>query len=241
MKTNNLLIFLVLFISCNKDHERACWKSNGEISTYTIEHPPLVNKLTISDDIDVILINDSLNFSEIEGPENLIRFIDISEQNNKITISNHNKCDFLRSKKNISVYFHYEQIQEITLEGYGSISNLGAIQQSLIINANNVLSSLNLNLNNDSTSVYLSSGSTDVNLQGSCSNLYIYNSGLAPVKALALQTLKTHVHSNTISKIEVHATESLNVEIRNEGNVYYTGSPTNINLTITGNGEAIQL
>ena len=89
--------------------------------------------------------------------------------------------------------------------------------------------------------MYLSSGSTDVNLKGSCSNLYIYNSGLAPVKALALQTLKTHVHSNTISKIEVHATESLNVEIRNEGNVYYTGSPTNINLIITGNGEAIQL
>ena len=67
MKTNNLLIFLVLFISCDKDYERACWKSNGEMSTYTIEHPPFINKLKISDDIDVILINDSLNFAWIPG------------------------------------------------------------------------------------------------------------------------------------------------------------------------------
>ena len=88
-------------------------------------------------------------------------------------------------------------------------------------------------MNNDSTSIYLSSGSTDVNLQGSCTNLYIYNSGLAPVKAKDLRTLKTHVHSNTISKIEVHATESLNIEIRNDGNVYYKGNPTNINLTVS--------
>ena len=61
MKTNNILIFLLIFISCNKAHERSCWKSNGEMSTYTIEHPPLINKLKISDDIDVILINDSLS------------------------------------------------------------------------------------------------------------------------------------------------------------------------------------
>ena len=236
MKTNNLLIFLVLFISCDKDNERACWKSNGEISSYTIEHPPLINKLTISDDVDVILINDSLNFCEIEGPENLVEHINIHSSDEKITISNSNLCDFLRSPKTINVYCHYTALKNIELLGYGTLSNQDLIQHNINIHTFESLSNISLELQNDSTILTLLKGAVDVKLKGTSNYLYGYASGYGPFNADSLICFKAHGHSRGLGNFYLNATNSLVIELRSQGNFYYKGNPNSLNFIQTGTG-----
>ena len=111
----------------------------------------------------------------------------------------------------------------------------------LTIFCNNAFSTVNLTLNNSNTFVYKSQGSTEIILRGTCSSLYCYNRGLAPIKAKNLETQKTHVNSNTISFFEVNVLDSLIVELYNSGNVYYLGNPSYTNFTINGGGQIINI
>ena len=241
MKYLTIYILLLLAFSCKKGEDRRCWKVSGQINAMSQSHDATINKLILCDDINLKLVNDSLNYCEISGPTNLIKLVHISENNNAIKIENQNSCEFLRTDKEINVSFHYTDLKTIHLNGFGKLSNEKEINHPIQIKAENVLSNIDLLINNDSTNILISRGSTDVNLRGSCLNLYIYNSGLAPVKTLSLSSLNVHIHSNTISKTELNVNGKLNVEIRNSGNIYYSGNPTSIKSTITGSGEIIEI
>ena len=233
------IILIAILFSCKKPNERSCWKSNGEISSLTTNISPNNRTLTILDDLNLILINDSLNFISTEGPKNLIEFIEIGQNNNQIIIKNNNKCRFLRERKEINIFYHYKNIDSLILKGYGKISNSREMKHSVFINAKDALCSVNLKLNNDSNKIIIQNGSTDFNLFGNCSYLYYYNEGFAPLKAFELEAKKTHIHSNSISNSEINVSDKLNAEIRNNGNIYYRGSPGFIQIINTGNGRLI--
>ena len=234
-------IILLFFVACEKADNRICWKINGKTTAISHSFNQSINKLQVMDDINVTLIHDSLNMYEITGPSNLVNLISLTENDDEITFKNKNKCDFLRANKEINVSFHYSELKIIHLNGYGSLSNNKEITHPIEIKAENVLSNIDLLLNNDSTNILISRGSSEVILKGNCTNLYVYNSGLSPVKTFSLSTLNTHINSNTISKTEINVTGKLNAEIRNSGNIYYSGNPTSIKSTISGTGKIIAI
>ena len=238
MRLITYIILLTVIFSCKKPSERSCWKYNGELS-YINAGFITTNILTVLDDLNLILINDSLNEIIIEGPKNLIKLIELEQKNHQITIKNNNRCNFLRKNMAINIYYHYEQLDSLILKGYGNVNNNGEMNHSIFINGKDALCSINLKLNNDSNKIIIQNGSTDINLSGNCSYFYFYNEGFGPLKAFDLEVKKFHVHSNSISNSEINVTERLNAEIRDDGNVYYKGNPTFIQTTITGNGRLI--
>ena len=231
----------ILIIGCQKANERTCLKGNGEYSSIEIENDNSINEIDLFDDVNLILINDSLNFVSINGPINLLDFIDLKIESNKISIKNLNKCDFLRNKKEIDIYFHYTQLKEVNLYGYGNLSNNDTLKHNITVNANNAFSNITLIMNSDSVAFYLLKGSTSLMLSGYCNYLYGYNSGIAPFNSSLLATKKVHIQSNTISRTDVHVNEKLIGEIRSYGNLYYTGNPLSTNYFITGDGKIIHL
>ena len=239
MRLITYIILLTIIFGCKKPNERSCWKSNGEVSYINTNITTTNNKITVFDDLNLILINDSLNEIIIEGPKNLIKLIKIDQKNHQITIKNNNRCDFLRKDMEINIHYHYKQLDTIILKGYGNVNNNGKINHSIFINAKDALCSINLKLNNDSNKIIIQNGSTDINLSGNCSYFYFYNEGFGPLKAFELEAKKTHIHSNSISNSEINVTEQLNAEIRNNGNIYYKGTPAIIQTTISGNGRLI--
>ncbi|MBM78885.1 MAG: hypothetical protein CL846_10425 [Crocinitomicaceae bacterium] len=241
MKYLTIYILLLSAFSCRKPENRRCWKGSGQINAIIQSHDESINKLIIYDDINLKLVNDSLNYCEIIGPSNLIKLVHIIENNNAITIENHNSCKFLRANKEINVFFHYTDLKTIHLNGFGKLSNEKEIIHPIEIKAENVLSNIDLLINNDSTNILISRGSTETKLRGNCENLYIYNSGLAPIKTLSLSSINVHIHSNTITKTEINVNGKLNAEIRSSGDIYYSGNPTSIKSTITGSGKIIEI
>ena len=235
------ILSTILIIGCQKANERTCLKGNGEYSSIEIEYDNSINEIDLFDDVNLILINDSLNFISINGPINLLDFIDLKTESNKISIKNLNKCDFLRSEKEIDIYIHYTSLNRINLSGYGNLSNYDTLKHNIIINANNAYSNINLTIDTDSVQVYLLKGSTSLSLSGFCNYLYGYNSGIAPFNSALLTSKQVHVNSNSIARTDIRAIENLNAEIRSYGNIYYTGSPTTTTFSITGEGKIIQL
>ena len=239
MRLITYIILLTINFGCKKPNERSCWKSNGEVSYIKTNITTTNNKITVLDDLNLILTNDSLNYISIGGPKNLIELIEINQNNHQITIKNNNRCDFLRKDMEINIHYHYKQLDSIILKGYGNINNTREINHSIFINAKDALCSINLKLNNDSNKIIIQNGSTDINLSGNCSYFYFYNEGFGPLKAFELEAKKTHIHSNSISNSEINVAEQLNAEIRNNGNIYYKGTPTIIQTTNSGNGRLI--
>ena len=187
MRLITYIILLTIIFGCKKPNERSCWKSNGEVSYINTNITTTNNKITVFDDLNLILINDSLNEIIIEGPKNLIKLIEIDQKNHQISIKNNNRCDFLRKDMEINIHYHYKQLDTIILKGYGNVNNNGKINHSIFINAKDALCSINLKLNNDSNKIIIQNGSTDINLSGNCSYFYFYNEGFGPLKAFELE------------------------------------------------------
>lgn len=231
----------IIFIGCQKANERTCFKGNGEFSSIEIGNTNSITEIELYDDLNLILIQDSLNYISINGPLNLLDFIDLKIENNLLAIKNLNKCEFLRAEEEIDIYFHYSQLKEIKLFGYGELSNHDTLKHNITVNANNAYSNINLKINTDSATFYLLKGSTSIVLSGSCNYLYGYNSGIAPFNSAFLTAKQVHIHSNSISRTEVNVVEKLIAEIRSYGSIYYTGNPTLTTYSITGEGKIIHL
>ena len=227
---------ILLIYSCNKSNERPCWKSNGNKITITTPFTETFKNIELNDDVNLILINDSLNFFDIEGPENLVEHINIHSSDEKITISNSNLCDFLRSPKTINVYCHYTALKNIELLGYGTLSNQDLIQHNINIHTFESLSNISLELQNDSTILTLLKGAVDVKLKGTSNYLYGYASGYGPFNADSLTCFKAHGHSRGLGNFYLNATNSLVIELRSQGNFYYKGNPNSLNFIQTGTG-----
>jgi len=236
-----IVLILMLLHSCSKPNESPCWKSNGNTISITQSLDQSINSIELKDDVNLILINDSMDFLTIEGPENLVEFIDIISSNEKIIISNSNRCDFLRSPLPINVYYHYSDLKNIELSGYGTLSNHGLIQHNININAFEALSNIALELQNDTTILTLMKGSIDVSLKGASNYLYGYTSGYGPFKADSLLCSTAHGHSTGLGDFYLNATSSLIIELRSMGDFYYYGNPIITNFTQTGTGKIINM
>tara|TARA_B100001057_G_C22732209_1_gene904281 strand:- start:435 stop:1160 length:726 start_codon:yes stop_codon:yes gene_type:complete len=234
------IFFIGVLFSCKKDNNRSCFKSNGITINKTQNINSHNDEITIYDDINLILINDSLNYINIQGPKNLIDLIEIIQNDNHTSIKNNNKCSFLRKNRDINVEYHYNSLNLVQLEGHGDLSNSLEINHSILIKAVNSLSSINLKVDNDSIKIILQNGSTDVKLSGKCNYFYIYDESYAPLKAFNLEADKVHIHSNSISNAQINVLKDLNAEIRSKGNVYYKGNPSVIKNTSTSSGRLIQ-
>lgn len=242
MKKLPFIILIILIInSCKKPSNRDCWKSNGEIISKKTEWNQMSKKIQINDDIDILLINDSTDKIIIEGPNNLINHIEVTDEYGKIIFRNNNRCDFLRKPLPIKIMYHYTSLNLVELHGYGSLTNYDTIYHNLNISALKALSKINLCVNNDSTIFINESGSTNLNISGKCNYFYAFSNGMAPLQAIDLECEKAHGHSSALGEFYINASHTLIIELRSSGNVYYKGDPIQTSFINNGQGEIIKL
>ena len=106
---------ILSLISCRKDNTFNCFVRSGEI----IKEERLVEEfssLHIYDEFEVFFINGSVEKLTIEGGKNLIPGISTKVEDNKLTIRNEIKCDWIRSYKNrIKIHIPVDSLKEFKL------------------------------------------------------------------------------------------------------------------------------
>jgi len=235
-----IIISTLLLIGCKKPNERSCWKGAGKVVSETRE---LANKsvINIFDDADVILIQDNLNYIEIESYSNLVSFIKTNSSDTAIEIKNLNRCNFIRDKSiQNTIIIHFSDIQTLNLYGTGKINFRDEIiQNNLEINSYKSRSEFTLNISCNQLKCVFMEGSINANLSGSSDSTYIYQSKHSIVDASNLSGSYLHFSNRSTGDGHVGPTNTLAAELLDVGNIYYQGNPTLNILADIGLGNII--
>ena len=236
------VLVMTLFLSCKKPNQRKCFKSEGE-SIFKEINLPSFDHLLLKENIEFVLIQDTIEKIIIEGGENLVDFISATVDNNVLKIENLNKCNFLRyNSSKIKVHIHFKTLFELQFEGTESLickDTLNLSWFSLFVRDGG--GSVDLLLNASHLYSTISNGYGDFTISGNVNNadLYFQTTGYGDTYGLNVQdTLSIISYTPSVCKVNSEAS-FLKADIRGMGDIWYKGVPDSINLIKTGTGNLI--
>ncbi len=237
------LLFLLSLYSCKPAYERSCFKGAGDSDSLAIELPHF-EKIILGEHMKFVLIQDTIEKVRIYGGENLLDHIKVDTDNPlELSISNDNRCRFLRYRKNeIIIYIHFKNFNELVYNGSESLTNEGVLELNDVqLTTIGTAGSINLNLNAYEIYNLNKAGWPDITLSGTCVNLrsQIFGNLILNANELVVEESINHIsNSGTLSKINAEGCE-LMVELSGTGDLWYYGFPTEINKKEYNSGKLI--
>ncbi|MBA3664342.1 MAG: DUF2807 domain-containing protein [Bacteroidetes bacterium] len=225
------LIISCLIFSCKKENAGDCFKSNGRIVTQ-VRNTGAFEEIKVYDKIDMNIIQGAEFKVEVSAGEHLLSNIHTIVTDGILRIKNNNKCNFVRGyKKRITVNITVPRIEKVDNEGVGTIRFIGDyVQDTIFIRAEN---SGDIYVRGTYNQIQTSShGNGDIYLEGSADRMYVYMFGTNYLRAGNF-TVNNYLFVETLSIGDCHVKAPANglfqCNIWRSGNVYYSGTPAQIN------------
>ncbi|MDD5570741.1 MAG: DUF2807 domain-containing protein [Bacteroidales bacterium] len=245
-KGKSLLLILFLFtffLSCKKENRCDCFKGTGSIVKESREAGDFYS-VKVYDNINLILTQDTVNKIIVEAGENLLSNIKTETSNNNLTITNDNKCNWVRSfKKPVNVYLNIKCVSYIECRnsGYITTTNTIATPDSFRIDGWNSSGSIKLTINTKKSFIRMHTGAQDVIIDGSVDENYMYAAGNAFIDCRNLIANNTVINHRCSGDFFVYGKNSIGGDFTGNGNLYYFGNPTLINIKHpSGKGKVIK-
>jgi hypothetical protein len=218
---------LCIFISCKKENALDCFKSTGKEKqeSRTMQAFDMIN---ITDKFEVELLQGNEYKVEISAGEHLIKNILTSVNGRTLTVSNNNKCNFVRGyKRIIGIKVTLPHLMYLENNGVGVVRLNKAFKQDSV--SVRVASSGDVHVEGNYGTIKTSSnGNGDMYIRGTAKKLYVYTNGINYVNAEELRVSDyMFIHSVTIGDCYVNATgtKKMDYNIQKDGNIYYIGEP----------------
>lgn len=242
MKIVVLFIISFLLFACKKPADRNCVKFHGKDSQNEIFLGEF-HKVFLGSHIKYVLVPDVENKMIVSGSKNTINLITSGIEGGLLTIENKNKCNFLRSyKRKITVELHFKDINNILYEGTEELTTVGTITTpDLFVLIRDGAGPMNLNLNTDVLNFKISNGWGNYVLNGNVkyANFDIKSNGFGDASGLNIQD-SIHIVSNSSEQNYFNADQaSLKAQTFTFGNIYYKGTPSDIEFNQYGSGQLI--
>jgi len=233
------LFATLVLLGCKKAEDRGCWKSRGEVVVATHSLAPF-QELEISNHINVVL-EEAPNYEvTIEAGEHLISFVKAQVVDGILKLEDNNKCDFIRSYDHtITLTVRAPSFQKVTQLGTGGVTTTHALNHNLEFYAFASSGNFQAEMQADSLQVLIEGGPFDVVVSGNCGYAFFYHSGNGNVVASDLSTNTAHCNSVSTGFMKVQSNTTFIGELFSSGDIYYSGSPTNVILDDQGDGEFI--
>ncbi len=237
--TTIIFILLNLFSSCKKGK---CFNSTGEI----IKKERKTNdftKINLYGVFDVYLKSGNSNRIEIEIGENLINNVETNVENNILTITDNNNCNFIKGYKKKKLHITVDTITQITIFDGAKLYTIDTLKTSymyILFKSEIGYSDLTVDCDVFKFSVWFASG--DYYLHGKAENFVVNAHHLAFIYAQDFESKFCIAHNNSFGDIYVNSNNILYTKITNEGNIYYSGNPEKIIVEDeSGNGKLIKI
>ncbi len=247
MRTNFILLILSIFVfACKKPSDRNCWKGAGNPKIERIEIESF-NSIAIGSKLEVTLIQDTANYIEIIGFQNLNSKVKIEVEDQKLKLENTNKCDFLRKydAKTLQVRIHFIELNSITFKGTAPLYTEGIITgNNLELEALDGASTINLNIDVQTFIAYQGEGFSDFKVTGQCnySRINLANNGYCDLLGLKIQDRLSFTNeSQADGKINIDGTTSVQLQTTSAGNILYKGLPINITTSELSTGKIYRI
>lgn len=230
------------FFSCKKPENRSCFKSVGDLAVKEISLD-FFNKLYLGPHLKYRLIQGNENKVVVRGGENLLNFVSATIEDDRLSIVNKNKCNFLRSyKKEISVDVYFQNIYSIDFEGTKDLimtDTIHAPYLSLIITDG--AGKCDLTVDSDQLIVIVTNGWGNFDIDGKTKfvKLDIRGDGFGDLYGLKVKD-SMDVLMQTSNVVKVYPDQvPLRVQSYGIGDVWYKGTPSSIQFNRYGEGDLV--
>ncbi len=245
MKKSHLIGFLIIItglVSCNKDDIFGCFKGAGKTISQE-RNPGNFSGIIMRNNLDVILVPDDEYKVVVEAGKNLQKKIKTNIEEGILDIRNDNACNWVRSyDKPLKVYVHHIKLDSIEYRSSGNLYTEGTlINDSIKLDVREGSGRIDLKLQTSKSRISLHYGTTDIHISGISNVNFISSSSYGLVDCENLQTTFTYMSSSSTNDCYVNVNFVLEVIIKNAGNIYYRGNPSEIKKLISGEGELIKL
>jgi len=230
-KTYILLIIVIFITACNKPDAPNFIKSTGEQTTET---RTLSNFSTIDlkGKITLYLIKSTTNKVEITGGKNLLSKIKTDITDSTLTIDNNNTFNWVRSykKAEIVVNLYFTNINKFYIRGEDKVYSKDSLNvDNLSLEVHSGITDINLIFNSKNLDIVIHDGAGDVKISGKTNKLYTWNNGMALINFRNLQTNSIYFVGKSINKSYINCNGVLDIDLYENGDIYYYGNPTKIN------------
>jgi hypothetical protein len=220
-----ILCGLICLLSCKKENN-PCLKSRGDTKVETRSLPQGIRILTLEDNVNLFVIQDSIEYIHIEAGENLLDFIRTDVEGTALTIKNDNKCNFLRTfKKKINAYLHIADLDSVELNGSGSLTIADTFYtKQIVFNMSRTTGDLDLLLNCEERSRFnLHNGASKVKVRGVSRYNIAYNSGSGWFYFDEMNAHFFQANSKSSGNIYIGKPNILFVLLNGSGDIVYKG------------------
>jgi len=230
-KTYILLVVTLVLTACNKPNAPNIIKSTGEQTT-EIRELNNFSTINLKGKITLYLIKSTTNKVEITGGKNLLSKIKTDITDSTLTIDNNNTFNWVRSykKSEITVNLYFTKLNKFYIRGENKVySNDSLKVDNLSIEVHSGLTNINLIFKSNNLDIVVHDGAGDVKISGKTNKLYAWNNGMALVDYRHLQTNYIYFVGKSINKSYVNCDGVLDVDLYENGNIFYYGNPIQIN------------
>lgn len=234
-----LVSLALLLVSCKKPADRACFKSSGKDAVREI---PLedFSSLKLGQHLAYVIIQDSLDKVVIKGGENLVDLVVAEVESARLTISNRNRCSFLRDEhKEIVVEIHCTKLTNIHYEGSEYLHTQGTIVTDYFtLSVRDGAGPVVMDIKAIIIDADISHGWGDYTLRGEAdyARISARSNGYCDTYGLTIRD-SIYVASETPGTVKVKADQiPLRGYMKGSGDVWYIGTPTLIDVVQTGSG-----
>lgn len=230
---------IFFLVACKKENLGDCFKSAGK--TNAVFHDVTgFTCIETNDKINFYLTQENDYSVKVVAGANLQNLIKTELDGETLRVVNHNKCNIVRGYKHtIDVYISAPYYKYILHKGVGEVKSRNQITQDQITVRIENSGAVNLDINTDTFqgSVH---GNGDLYLSGTTNKLLwnYYGTNYAYLSELKVNSY-VYLESNSIGHAYVNAPENglMDVVIGKSGNVYYSGQPSSLNVTLKGKGH----
>lgn len=237
-----LLTLTLTLLSCGKENAFDLFQSTGPIVRKQRKAKGYFNKISLNDNVNLVLMQGNPATIEVEGGKNLLSDITTEITDGTLTIRNRNKFNWVRAyDKKITVYLQVNHLRFIQYETSGDITTMDTIHEdSLHIEAWGGSGTITMALDCGTLWMYQQFGSMDFNISGKSSVTYIFAGSYGAFHCLELKSDDIYIRSDGTNDCYVSAKVRIDAEIRSAGNIFYSG-PGLAHRVGSGSGELIHL
>jgi len=220
-----IVITLISHFSCK---EKDCLKSSGEQKS-EVRLLETFRKIDIYNYFNVYLKSDTIDKIQIEAGEKLLSNIETSIIDSVLTIRDLNACGFIKGYDRKNLYISVDTLEEVVIhDGINLYSSDTLKFPSLKIKFLSDIGHCDLTLDCNAVTFQVWYASGDYILRGKTNSLYFDIETLAIGYAEELQANSCYVLNNSMGNCSVNVSGQLRALIKDEGDIYYTGNPSEI-------------
>ena len=220
-KILSLIILTLALPSCEKD----CLEFAGDDISISQEFANFT-KIEMYDTFTYHLIQDSANYVELRGKENLIKNTEIELQGNVLSFRTKPTCTLFKGYHDTEVYIHFKEINEIYIEGNASIYSEDTLYlDNLFIENKGDFATWDIIIKAKKLHVSLQAIVGEMIISGVCDNLSLYSGGTNHCFFEKLECNTADINHSSLGNIYLTINQHLNLQLLSSGNFFCYGKP----------------